>query len=130
MTTNTYIRTGIREIDDLLPLIGSFLKADVLEMTIDGQEVRGFRTPDAKSLWIRDHCDMLRVGRYFLSDVPSAVQPSLCDWFDPEGPAAWRAAEVAAAFTSPATGGWNGKEAEQPFTDPADEGWRRKKPCA
>ena len=74
MTTNTYIRTGIREIDDLLPLIGSFLKADVLEMTIDGQEVRGFRTPDAKSLWIRDHCDMLRVGRYFLSDVTSAVQ--------------------------------------------------------
>ncbi len=74
MTTNTYIRTGIREIDDLVPLIGSFLKADVLEMTIDGQEVRGFRTPDAKSLWIRDHCDMLRVGRYFLSDVTSAVQ--------------------------------------------------------
>lgn len=74
MTAKTFIRTGVRELDDLVPLIGSFLTADVLEMNIDGQEVRGFRTPDAKSLWIRDHCDMLRMGRYFLSDVTSAVQ--------------------------------------------------------
>ncbi|MGD2215377.1 MAG: hypothetical protein PVJ64_01420 [Gemmatimonadales bacterium] len=74
MTNRTLVRTGVREIDALVPLIGSFLEADVLEMTIDGKEIRGFRTPDAKSLWIRDHCDMLRVGRYFLSDVTSAVQ--------------------------------------------------------
>jgi hypothetical protein len=74
MTTESYIRTGVREIDQLLPLIGSFLQADVLEMMLDGKRVRGFRTPDAKSLWIRDHCDMLRMGRYFLADVTSAVQ--------------------------------------------------------
>jgi len=74
MTNETFIQTGVRALDDLVPLIGSFLSADVLEMNIDGERIRGFRTPDAKSLWIRDHSDMLRTGRYFLSDVTSAVQ--------------------------------------------------------
>ena len=74
MTNETFIKTGVRALDDLVPLIGSFLSADVLEMNIDGERIRGFRTPDAKSLWIRDHSDMLRTGRYFLSDVTSAVQ--------------------------------------------------------
>jgi hypothetical protein len=74
MTNQTSIKTGIQAIDELVPLVGSFLAADVLEMSIDGQTVRGFRSPDAKSLWIRDHSDMLRTGRYFLSDVTSAVE--------------------------------------------------------
>jgi hypothetical protein len=42
-------------------------------MTIDGNLISGFRTPDAKSIWIRDHSDMLRAGRYFASDVTSVV---------------------------------------------------------
>ncbi len=74
MRTETTITTGVEAIDELVRLIGSFLVADVLEMFIDGRTIRGFRTPDAKSLWIRDHCDMLRTGRYFLSDVTSAVE--------------------------------------------------------
>jgi hypothetical protein len=74
MTTQTSIKTGVRAIDELVPLVGSFLAADVLEMSIDGKTIRGFRSPDAKSLWIRDHSDMLRTGRYFLSDVTSAVE--------------------------------------------------------
>jgi hypothetical protein len=74
MRTLTRVKTGVREFDDLVPLVGSFLGADLLEMSIDGKTIRGFRTPDARSLWIRDHCDMLRTGRYFLSDVTSAVQ--------------------------------------------------------
>jgi hypothetical protein len=43
-------------------------------MTIDGTPIRGFRSPDAKSVWIRDHSDMLRAGRYFFPDLTSAVQ--------------------------------------------------------
>jgi len=74
MTDGTYLRTGIPELDDLVRLVGGFLMADIREMHIDGGVVRGFRTPDAPSLWIRDHADMLRTGRYFLSDVTSAVQ--------------------------------------------------------
>ena len=63
MPNRTFIRTGRKELDDLVPLIAAFLNEDVLEMTIDGEAITGFRTPDAKSIWIRDHSDMLRAGR-------------------------------------------------------------------
>ena len=74
MPFNTYVKTNRREFDDLVQLIGSFLMHDVMELSIDGRVVGGFRTPDAKSIWIRDHCDMLRVGRYFHRDATSAVE--------------------------------------------------------
>jgi len=68
------IRTGVPALDSLPEMVGSFLRADVLEMNLDGDWVTGFRSPDAKSLWIRDHSDMLRVGRYFHPDATSAVR--------------------------------------------------------
>ncbi|MFH1763653.1 MAG: hypothetical protein ABIF09_05610 [Gemmatimonadota bacterium] len=74
MTAPVFLRTGAPELDGLVPLVGGFLQADVMEMSIDGGTVLGFRTPDAPSLWIRDHSDMLRTGRYYLADVTSAVQ--------------------------------------------------------
>ncbi len=74
MSSKTFVRTGRKEIDELVPLISSFLAKDILEMTVDGKTVSGFRTPDAKSIWIRDHSDMLRAGRYFTDDVTSVVQ--------------------------------------------------------
>ena len=43
-------------------------------MPIDGRKVTGFRSPDSNALWIRDHSDMLRGGKYVLEDVKSAVQ--------------------------------------------------------
>ena len=52
--------------------IEAFLRVDTVDMMIDGYPVRGYRSPDAPSLWIRDHSDMLRVGRYFEADVRSA----------------------------------------------------------
>ncbi len=50
-----------------------FLAADVIAMNLDGEPVRGFRSPDAPALWIRDHSDILRAGRYVEPDVQSAV---------------------------------------------------------
>jgi len=73
VTIETRIRTGRREIDDLVPLVRSFLEHDVLELSIDGGQVRGYRTPDARSVWIRDHSDMMRGFRHFERDVTSAV---------------------------------------------------------
>ena len=52
----------------------SFLEADLLTLQIDGRPVTGFRSPDSKALWIRDHSDMLRGGKYLLEDVKSTVQ--------------------------------------------------------
>jgi hypothetical protein len=71
---HTYIKTGRNELDDLIPTVGSFLEKDVLEMVIDGEKIRGYRSPDAPSIWIRDYSDMLRGVRYFESDLCSVVE--------------------------------------------------------
>ena len=70
----TFIRSGRREFDGLYPLVRSFLERDVLDLSIDGQRIRGYRTPDARSIWIRDHGDMMRAFRHFERDLTSAVQ--------------------------------------------------------
>ncbi len=44
-----------------------------MDMVIDGQDVRGYRSPDAPSVWIRDHSDMMRGVRFFERDLTSAV---------------------------------------------------------
>jgi hypothetical protein len=68
------IRTGRPELDELYPLVRSFLDRDRLDLLVDGTPVRGYRSPDARSVWIRDHSDMMRGFRYFEPDVTSAVQ--------------------------------------------------------
>ena len=70
----TWIRTGRRELDGLFPLVRSFLERNALDLSIDGQRIRGYRTPDTKSIWIRDHSDMMRAFRHFERDLTSAVQ--------------------------------------------------------
>jgi hypothetical protein len=69
----TYIKTGQAAFDDLVSRVERFLEQDTLEMNIDGVRVRGYRSPDAKSLWIRDHSDMMRAARYFEADLKSLV---------------------------------------------------------
>ncbi len=70
--SGTYLKTG-SELDSLVPRIRSFLAADALEVNIDGQAIRGYRSPDARSIWIRDYSDMLRGVRHFDPDVKSVV---------------------------------------------------------
>ncbi len=50
-----------------------FLRADTIDLLIDGRPVHGYRSPDSPALWIRDHSDMLRGARYIDPDVKSAV---------------------------------------------------------
>ena len=71
---NTYIKTGRPEFDDLIPRVKGFLEKDILEMVIDGEKIRGYRAPDAKSVWIRDYSDMMRGFRYFETDLRSVIQ--------------------------------------------------------
>jgi hypothetical protein len=70
----TGVRTGRREFDELYPLVRAFLEQDVLNLTIDGRNIRGYRAPDTRSIWIRDHSDMMRASRHFERDLTSAVQ--------------------------------------------------------
>lgn len=68
------IESDLACIDGLIDRIAWFLAQDVLEMNIDGQKIRGYRSPDAKSVWIRDYSDMIRGARFFEEDVKSVVQ--------------------------------------------------------
>lgn len=74
MGVETRIRTGRPEFDGLFPLVRSFLERDVLDLAIDGRRVRGYRTGDAQSVWIRDLSDMLRAVRHIEPDVGGAVE--------------------------------------------------------
>jgi len=74
MTDRTAIKTGQVEFDSFYPKIKSFLMQDALDVVIDGRKIRGYRTPDTKSIWIRDYSDMLRGVKYFEKDLKSAVE--------------------------------------------------------
>ena len=53
--------------------IVSFLHQDLINLLIDGEVVVGFRSPDCPALWIRDHSDIMRSGKYVIRDPKSAV---------------------------------------------------------
>ena len=74
MENKTFIKTGCKEFDDLIPLVRSFLAKDTLDLFIDGKRIRGYRSPDAKSVWIRDYSDMMRGFKYFERDMKSVVE--------------------------------------------------------
>lgn len=68
-----YIKTGHPQFDNLVTLVKGFLEKDTLDLIIDGKKIRGYRSPDAKSVWIRDYSDMIRAFRYFETDLKSTV---------------------------------------------------------
>lgn len=74
MSGKTFIKTGQAEFDKFFPKIKSFLEKDSLDVVIDGKKIRGYRAPDAKSIWIRDYSDMFRGVKYFENDLKSTVE--------------------------------------------------------
>ena len=71
--TETLLQSGHPQLDALTPRIQGFLKNDVTEYSMMGSHVRGYRTPDTPSLWIRDYSDMMRGFRYWEKDMKSLV---------------------------------------------------------
>ncbi len=69
-----YVRTGTPAFDELIPRISRFLEQDLLELNIDGEKIRGYRSPDARSVWIRNYSDMMRALRYTEADLNSVVR--------------------------------------------------------
>jgi hypothetical protein len=69
----TSLHCGHDKLDALYPRIKNFLMKDVTEYNMFGAKVRGYRTPDTPSLWIRDYSDMMRGFRYWESDMKSLV---------------------------------------------------------
>ena len=73
MSAQTYIKSGKQEFDELTPRVQRFLSKDTMDMVIDGEPIRGYRSPDTPAVWLRDHSDMMRGFRYFENDLVSAV---------------------------------------------------------
>jgi hypothetical protein len=71
--SETFIKSGDRRIDALVPRIRNFLKSDISEYNMLGTPIRAYRTPDAPSIWLRDHSDMMRGAKYWESDLQSAI---------------------------------------------------------
>jgi hypothetical protein len=69
----TSIRSGNRAIDALYPRIKGFMLQDITEYNMLGTRIRGYRTPDTPSIWLRDYSDMMRGFRYWESDLQSVV---------------------------------------------------------
>ena len=69
----TFMRCGSPQLDAIFPRVKNFLLQDVTEYNMFGTHVRGYRTPDAPSLWIRDYSDMMRVFKYWEHDMKSIV---------------------------------------------------------
>lgn len=70
----TYVASGRPEFDELYPRVRAFLEQDTLDLVIDAKPIRGYRSPDGKSIWIRDHSEMMRGFKYFERDLTSAVE--------------------------------------------------------
>ncbi len=69
----TSLQSGHPQLDQLLPRIKYFLSRDTAEYNMFGTEVRGYRSPDAPSIWLRDHSDMMRGAKYWERDLQSTV---------------------------------------------------------
>ncbi len=67
------VRTGDADFDTFFERIKAFLLQDRETLIIDGNTYRGYRSPDSRAIWIRDHSDMLRAARYFDEDLQSAT---------------------------------------------------------
>ena len=68
-----HVETGSGRWSVFCSQIEAFLRADLVELVVDGEVIRGFRSPDSPALWIRDHSDILRGGKFVEADVQSAV---------------------------------------------------------
>jgi hypothetical protein len=71
--SDTFIKSGNSKLNNLYPRIQNFLLNDITEYNMFGTKVRGYRTPDAPSLWIRDYADMMRAFKYWEHDMKSIV---------------------------------------------------------
>jgi len=71
--SDTFIRSGNDSLDILVPRIRGFLAKDIAEYTMLGKRVRGFRSPDSPSIWLRDHSDILRGGKYWEKELQAVL---------------------------------------------------------
>jgi hypothetical protein len=73
LEAETTVQTGLADLDKLYPRLKGFMEQAAISYRLDGQQVRGYRSPDNPLLWLRDHVYQGRGFRYFEQDVTSAL---------------------------------------------------------
>lgn len=73
LDAETALQTGQPGLDGLYPRLRGFLERGVVSYTLNGQPVRGYRSPDNPLLWLRDHVYQGRGFRYFERDTHSLL---------------------------------------------------------
>ncbi|NLP12250.1 hypothetical protein GX408_17765 [bacterium] len=73
MKEQTSLHTDQPIWNTLYPAIREFFRHNYLDIVMDAKKIRGYRSPDARSIWIRDHSDMMRCTKYFETDLTSCI---------------------------------------------------------
>ncbi len=68
------VKTNNKEFNSFYNIVEGFLNNDVSTYIIDGEIVRGYRSPDCNAIWLRDHVHQMKGYKYFESDMKSAVK--------------------------------------------------------
>jgi hypothetical protein len=74
LEATTAVETGLPRYDALFALTRGFLARNTLTYELDGQSVHGYRSPDSRLLWLRDHAYQARAGRLFDPDATSLLE--------------------------------------------------------
>jgi len=64
----TRVLTDSPNLGELSERVRAFLAADTTTFLIDGRAVTGYRSPDTKPIWLRDHTHQLKAAKYFHAD--------------------------------------------------------------
>ncbi len=70
----TEIATGQPDLDLIYPTVLRFMQQDVVSYELNGETIRGYRSPDNPLIWLRDHVYQGRGFRYFETDMTSVLE--------------------------------------------------------
>jgi hypothetical protein len=73
LEATTTLESDNADLDALVPTVRGFLEQDVVRYELDGQPIRGYRSPDNPLIWLRDHVYQMRGFQYFEQDMTSAL---------------------------------------------------------
>jgi len=68
-----WVRSASGRWDGFCETVGSFIEQNVSEFAAEGERVRGYRSPDTKSIWIRDHTHQMKAAKYTDPDLKGTL---------------------------------------------------------
>jgi len=73
LEARTQVNTDAPHLGELSERVRAFLAADTTTFFIGGSAVKGYRSPDTKPIWLRDHTHQIKAAKYFDPDLPPVL---------------------------------------------------------